>query len=80
MIKKDLNYYLSLPYTSVVEKKDDGRGSYYVAKILELPHCQIHGDTPEEAIFELASVKRDWLEDCMERGIPIPEVTHEHTI
>jgi predicted HicB family RNase H-like nuclease len=73
MKKKDLNYYLSLPYTTVVEKRDDGRGPYYVARVLELPHCLIHGDTPEEAVSELASVKRDWLEDCLERGVHIPE-------
>ncbi len=72
MKKKDLNYYLSLPYTTVVEKRDDVRGPYYIARVLELPHCLIHGDTPEEAVSELDSVKRDWLEDCIERGIPIP--------
>ena len=74
MKKKDLNYYLILPYTTVVGKRDDGSGLYYVARVLELPHCLIHGDTPEEATSDLDSVKRDWLEDCIERGIPIPEV------
>ncbi len=73
MKKKDLNYYLTLPYTTVVEKRDDGQGPYYVARILELPHCLIHGDTPEEAVSELSDVKRDWLEDCLERRIHIPE-------
>jgi antitoxin HicB len=73
MKKKDLAYYLGLPYTTVVEKRDDGHGAYYVARVLELPHCLIHGDTPEEAVSELADVKKDWLEDCLERGIHIPE-------
>jgi predicted RNase H-like HicB family nuclease len=71
---KNIHYYMSLPYTTVVEKRDDDRGPYYVAKVLELPYCLIHSDTPEEAISELETVKKDWLEDCIERCIPIPEV------
>ena len=67
MKKKDLNYYLRLPYATVVEKRNDGQGTYYVARALELPHCLIHGDTPEEAMNELDSVKKEWLEDCIER-------------
>ena len=39
----------------------------------ELPHCLIHGDTPEEAIREIEEVKRDWIKSNLERGLKIPE-------
>lgn len=73
MNMKNLAYYLGLPYTTVVEKRDDGQGPYFVARVLELPHCLIHGESPEEAVSDLAEVKKDWLADCLERGIHIPE-------
>lgn len=72
-IEKDLEYYASLPYTILIEQWDDGKGSYWVARIAELPHCMIHGDTPEEAIKEIQEVKIDWIRSVLARGLPIPE-------
>jgi len=71
--KKDLAYYEKLPYKIILEKWDDGEGPYWVAKVVELPYCSIHGDTPEEALQEIQEVKRDWLKSNLERGLPIPE-------
>jgi antitoxin HicB len=70
---KDLEYYNKLPYRVIVEKWDDGEGPYYVAMILELPHCMIHGGTPEEAVAEIEEVKKDWIKSNLERGLKIPE-------
>jgi antitoxin HicB len=70
---KDLNYYAGLPYSVIVEQWDDGQGPYWVARIAELPHCMIHGNTPEEAIKEIQEVKMDWIKSNLERGLPIPE-------
>jgi predicted RNase H-like HicB family nuclease len=72
-IEKELEYYAKLPYTVIVEQWDDGEGSYWVARIAELPHCLIHGDTPEEAIKEIQEVKMDWIKSNLERGLRIPE-------
>ncbi len=72
-IEKDLEYYAKLPYNIIVEMWDDGEGPYWVARIAELPHCLIHGDTPEEAIAEIEEVKRDWIKSNLERGLKIPE-------
>ncbi len=72
-INSDLEYYDKLPYTIVVEQWDDGKGPYWVARVLELPHCLIHGDTPEEAVKEILDVKRDWIKSNLERGLKIPE-------
>ena len=72
-MEKGLEYYASLPYTILVEQWDDGKGPYWVARVAELPHCMIHGDTPEEAIKEIQEVKIDWIKSNLERGLPIPE-------
>ena len=56
-----------------IEKEDDGRGVYYVARIIELPHLLMTGATPEEAIEELESVKREWIELYLKLGNKMPE-------
>jgi antitoxin HicB len=79
-IKKDLEYYANLPYNIILEMWDDGEGPYWVARIVELPHCLIHGDTPEEAVAEIEEVKRDWIKSNLARGLKIPEpITHKHS-
>ncbi|MGB6873961.1 MAG: toxin-antitoxin system HicB family antitoxin [Dehalococcoidia bacterium] len=79
-IKKDLEYYANLPYNIIVEMWNDGKGPYWVARIAELPHCLIHGDTPEEAIAEIEEVKRDWIKSNLERRLKIPEpIPHKHS-
>lgn len=71
--EKDVEYYAKLPYTIILERWDDGKGPYWVARIAELPHCLIHGDTPEEAVREIEEVKRDWIKSNLERGLAVPE-------
>lgn len=79
-VNKDLEYYAKLPYNIIVEQWDDGYGPYWVARVVELPHCLIHGDTPEEAIREIEEVKRDWIKSNLERGLKIPEpVLHKYS-
>jgi len=72
-MKKSLEYYEKLPYHIILEPWDDGQGVYWVARVAELPHCLIHGDTPEEAIREIEEVKMDWIKSNLERGLNIPE-------
>ena len=79
-IKKDIEYYLKLPYNIVIEMWDDGEGKYWVARVAELPHCMIHGDTPVEAVQELEEVKKDWIISNLERGLKIPEpIPHKYS-
>lgn len=79
-IEKDLEYYAKLPYNIILEMWDDGEGPYWVARIVELPHCLIHGDTPEEAVAEIEEVKRDWIKSNLERGLKIPEpIPHRYS-
>jgi len=72
-VKHDLEYYLNLPYTIILERWDESKGPYWVARVAELPHCMIHGNTPEEAIKEIEEVKKDWIKSNLKRGLPIPE-------
>ena len=72
-VEEALKYYATLPYSVIVEQWDDGKGPYWVARIAELPHCMIHGDTPEEAVKEIQEVKMDWIKSNLARGLKIPE-------
>ena len=79
-VKKGPEYYEKLPYNIIVEQWDDGDGPYWVARVVELPHCLIHGDTPEEAVKEIEEVKIDWIKSNLERGLKIPEpVSHKYS-
>ena len=72
-LKKQVEYYAKLPYQIVIEPWDDGDGPYYLARVLELQGCMIHGDTPEEALRELEDVKREWIKTNIEIGNKMPQ-------
>ena len=73
MANKDLEYYLSLPYTITVKRGTDDSVEYWIARVLELPHCMTHGATPEEALRDIEDAKREWLKSNLEADLPIPE-------
>jgi predicted RNase H-like HicB family nuclease len=66
MVTKNIEYYLRLSYTTTI-KRGEGNG-YWVARVVELPHCMTHGHTAEEALEDLEDAKREWLESNL-RGI-----------
>jgi predicted HicB family RNase H-like nuclease len=68
-----VEYYANLPYTITVEKEDDGRGVYYTARVIELPDLLMTGVTPGEAVVELESVKREWIEEYLKLGNKMPK-------
>jgi len=70
-IKKQVEYYMSLPYTMTVKYRPE-QGGYYVASYIELPDLNMTGNTPEEAVKELLTEKPEWFETCLELGIKIP--------
>lgn len=53
---------------------------FWVAESRELKGCVAQGDTPEEAIAELASNEEEWLETAKECGIEIPEHSVEELV
>jgi antitoxin HicB len=73
IMEKNLDYYAKLPYTIILEQYDDADTPYWVARVAELPHCVITGDTPMEALEEIEKVKLEWIESNLEDGLPIPE-------
>ncbi|MBZ4687479.1 MAG: antitoxin HicB [Clostridia bacterium] len=70
MIKKDLQYYLSLPYKIVLYPAEEGG---YVIEIPSLPGCISQGETVQEALEMIQDAKKLWLETAIEDNIEIPE-------
>jgi len=70
-----LEYYLGLPYeVSVTPDKCTDGSDCYLARIVELPGCESHGDTPEEALANLEDAKNLFITSMIEDGVepPVP--------
>lgn len=72
-ISKDLDYYLSLPYTKTVQLYADETATYYISRCLELQGCHSDGDTEAEALANLNEAMALWIETNLEAGDYIPE-------
>jgi len=70
---KDLNYYLSLPYSIEILRDNDEENPGWVAKIKDLPGCITQADSFEELGEMIEDAKRSWIEVALEDGIPVPE-------
>ena len=67
---KSLDFYLGLPYSPVVVPDETTTGeACYLASIAELPGCESHGRTPEEALMNLREAKELYLQSLIEDGI-----------
>lgn len=71
-LKEQVDYYFNLPYTLVIEGRDE-HSDYCVASYAELPDLFMVGSTPGEAITELESVKREWIETYLKLGNKMPK-------
>jgi antitoxin HicB len=69
----DIAYYLSLPYTTVLKRDDEGD---IVATIDELDGCIAHGSDTTEALHNLREVQAMWLEAALTDGQepPVPQI------
>lgn len=45
----------------------------HVAEVPDLPGCNAHGETPEEALREVLVATGLWLRVAEEVGLPLPE-------
>jgi antitoxin HicB len=70
---KDLNYYLSLPYSIVLTPLSEEDGGGWFVEIPDLPGCMSDGETQQEALDMIEDAKRLWLGSSLEHGDPIPE-------
>ena len=69
-MKKNLDYYMGLPYT--IELIQEPQGGYFVG-VRELIGCMTIAESSEEALAEIQVLRREWLEIALEERIPIPE-------
>jgi predicted RNase H-like HicB family nuclease len=49
-----------------------GEDGGYIADIPDLDSCSAFGDTPEQALAEVAQAKQAWLEAARQSGKAIP--------
>lgn len=75
-IADKIAYYLSLPYTFMMTKNEDG--SFFI-KVKELEGCMSEGDNPEDAHRMIQDAMTCWIESMLEDGheIPLPESMQE---
>jgi len=70
---KNLQYYLNLPYSFVVNHRIDEDGEVYYSRVLELDGCHSHGATKQEALENLQEAFEGYLETKLAFGDSIAE-------
>jgi RNA polymerase sigma-B factor len=70
--------YLELPY-HIVLVRNGGEG--WTAQVEELPGCEAHGDTPDEATGAIRDSMRTWISEAIasDREIPEPRGASSHS-
>lgn len=78
-LRKNLSYYLGLPWEIKLKKIPESYGGGWEASIPLLGEGRCHGEgkTKIEALKHLDSVLKEMLEDYLERGYEIPEPKEE---
>jgi len=71
MNKKDLNYYLDLPYTYVIEWSDVD--DCFLGSIIELERNITCGQTREEVLSNLKEALISYVTTSLDNNIEIPE-------
>ena len=69
--KKNLNYYLSLPYK--LEIIPDSEEGGFAARFPELPGCITCGETLDDVVKNAEDAKKEWLLTAIEENREIPE-------
>ena len=71
-IRMELQDYIKLPYTRLVQEMHDESGHYFYGRILELDGCQSTADTLDELYHNLNEAMEGYLEVKLEYNQPIP--------
>jgi len=69
-ITKDIDYYMSLPYTIELTPDEDG---WWFAQIPLLKGCMTNGDGILDTMEMIEDAKRAWITVALEREMEIPE-------
>ena len=64
-------------YTIELQRDEDGD---YVASVRELRGCIAHGTDANNALVELESMKRLWIEACLQEGGTVPDVREDQDL
>lgn len=76
---KDLNYYLSLPWTYSIETEINKGVTYYIIRVNELPGICTDSESLDEGMEEIKDLIACAVEIYREKGEPVPEpVDREH--
>jgi len=71
MAKKNLDYYLDLPYTYIIEWSDVDE--CFLGSIAELEHNMTCGQTREEVFFNLKEALVSYVTTSLDNKMEIPE-------
>ena len=74
MENKSVEYYLGLPYRTVIYPSSEGG---YAVEIPDLPGCVSQGETLQEALAMVEDAKLCWIADALEKGEEVPEPLDE---
>jgi RNA polymerase sigma-B factor len=63
-----------LPYRiSIVRDNENAEGRQWTAHAEELPGCQAHGDSVEEAVRGIEDAIEEWIENALANGREVPD-------
>ncbi len=71
--KKNLDYYLNLPWTYTIEKETHEGTSYYVIRVNELPGIRTDSEDLNEGMENIKEAIACAVEIYQEKGEPVPE-------
>ena len=71
MTKKNLDYYLNLPYTYIIEWSEVDR--CFLGSIVELERNMTHGQTREEVLLNLQEALVSYITTSLDNNLEIPE-------
>ena len=69
---KEVEKYLNMPYSYVINQINDESGKYFVARVLELEELIGTGDTYEEAYKDVKEAMESYVETKIANGIELP--------
>lgn len=77
MEKKTLEYYLSLPYSLVINEVNDETGHYFSGRVEEFYDVKTVGNTIDQLYHNIYEVLEMAIDDRLEDGEEVPEPVDE---
>jgi antitoxin HicB len=71
---REVERFLDLPYHIVLMRDEEGEDEApWKARVEEIPGCQAHAETSEEAARAIEKALEDWIAAALEKGVDVPE-------